>query len=253
VREPASPSAWPAGSVRTAVVWDVLSGLLAEQDRDGRGLDVLDVGGGSGVFAVPLAAAGHRLTVVDPSPDSLAALSRRAAEHGLSQRVVARQGDVDELPALGLGTSFHLVLCHSVLEIVDDPERALSVVAACLRPGGHLSLLVANRCAAVLARALAGRSDEAVRCAADPAGRWGPSDAMRRRFDRAALAELVAGCGLELVQLHGVRVLADLVPASATESEPGAAEAFLQLERELSGREPFRDLATQLHVLARTT
>ena len=53
----------------------------------------LDVGGGTGGFAVPLAELGHRVTVVDPSPDALAALQRRAAEAGVADRVRAVQGD----------------------------------------------------------------------------------------------------------------------------------------------------------------
>ncbi|MCW2615031.1 MAG: hypothetical protein JWN08_2025, partial [Frankiales bacterium] len=48
----------PAGSARTAVVWEVLSAVLAEADPGGAGLDVLDAGGGTGGFAVPLARAG---------------------------------------------------------------------------------------------------------------------------------------------------------------------------------------------------
>ena len=39
-------------------------------------------------------------------------------------------------------------------------------------------------------------------------------------------------------------------PFLALDTEPGAAAALLALERSLSDRLPFRDLATQLHVLA---
>ena len=56
---------------------------------DGRGRragDVLDIGGGTGGFAVRVAELGHRVTVVDPSPDALAALDRRAAESGVADR-----------------------------------------------------------------------------------------------------------------------------------------------------------------------
>ena len=60
---------------RTAVLWAALRAVL---DADGP-RDVLDVGGGTGGFAVPIAELGHRVTVVDPSPDALAALERRAA------------------------------------------------------------------------------------------------------------------------------------------------------------------------------
>ena len=243
-------SGGPATSARTAVVWEVLSVVLAEADPDGRGLAVVDAGGGTGGFAVPLAEAGHRVTVVDPSPDSLAALQRRAAERGLTDRVAGLQGDLSDLPSLVEPGSADLVLCHSVLEVVDDPVAALAAVAGCLRPGGRLSLLVANRDAAVLARALAGHPDEAAHALTDPAGRWGAADGAVRRWTPAQLADLVTGAGLVTEQVHGVRTVADLVPSAVLDTEPGAAAALLALERALSDRPPFRDLATQLHVLA---
>jgi S-adenosylmethionine-dependent methyltransferase len=245
-----APPAGPADHPRTAVVWEVLSAVLAEADRSGAGLDVLDAGGGTGGFAVPLAEAGHRVVVVDPSPDSLAALQRRAAERGLGDRVVGLQGDLAELPALVPAAGADLVLCHSVLEVVDDPAEALVTLAGVLRPAGRLSLLVANRAAAVLARALAGRPDEAARALSDPAGRWGAADGVARRFTPEGLAELVRAAGLVVEQVHGVRVVADLVPSAVLDAEPGAAAALLALERALSDRPPFRDVATQLHVLA---
>jgi len=231
-------------------VWEVLSAVLAEADPERRGLDVLDAGGGTGGFAVPLARAGHRVTVVDPSPDSLAALQRRAAEGGLSDRVLGLQGDLSDLPGLVPAASVDLLLCHSVLEVVDDPIEALVGLAGVLRDGGRLSLLVANRSAVVLARALAGRPDEAARVLTDPDGRWGPADGVRRRFSSEGITALVTDAGLVVEQLHGVRVVADLVPSAVLDTEPGAAAALLALERALSDRLPFRDVATQLHLLA---
>lgn len=243
------PRTGPAGNVRTAVVWEVLSAVLAEEDPHGRGLVVVDAGGGTGGFAVPLAEAGHRVTVVDPSPDSLAALQRRAAERGL--HVAALQGDLGDLPQLVEADSADLVLCHSVLEVVEDTATALAAVAATLRRGGRLSLLVANRDAAVLARALAGRPDEAAHVLTDPAGRWGRADGIARRWTPAGIIAQVAATGLEVEQVHGVRTVSDLVPSAVLDTEPGATAALLALERMLSDRSPFRDLATQLHVLAR--
>jgi S-adenosylmethionine-dependent methyltransferase len=245
----------PGASPRTVVVWEVLQAVLAElgqgQDPDRPGLDVVDAGGGTGGIAVPLAHAGHRVTVVDPSPDALAALSRRAAERGLADRVVAVQGDLADLAGLFGPGSLDLVLCHSVLEVVDDPATCLDQVATTLRPGGRLSLLVAGRDAAVLARALAGRPDEAAHVLTDPRGRWGPTDPASRRWTPAALQDLVAGAGLVVEQVHGVRTVADLVPSAVQESEPGMAAALVALERALADLLPFRDLATQLHLLAR--
>jgi SAM-dependent methyltransferase len=229
------------------VVWEVLSAVLAEQ---GAGLHVVDAGGGTGGFAVPLAEAGHRVTVVDPSPDSLAALQRRAAERGVDAQVTGVQGDLDDLPALVPDGSADLVLCHSVLEVVDDAGRALAAAGAALRSGGRLSLLVAGRDGAVLARAVAGHPDEAAHVLTDTDGRWGDADGTARRWSAPELTTLVEQAGLRVEQVHGVRVVADLVPSAVLDVEPAAAAALVALERALSTRPPFRDVAAQLHVLA---
>lgn len=228
------------------MVWEVLSAELARQG--GAPLTVVDVGGGTGGFAVPLAAAGHRVTVVDSSPDALAALTRRAADAGVAERVTAVQGDADLLAAVVATGSVDLVLCHSVLEMVDEPVEVLRAVATALRPEGAASVLVANRAAAVLGRAMTGHLDTAAALLEDPHGRADARDTLRRRFDIADVAALLSGAGLRLEEIHGVRVLADLIPAAVAEADPAA---LLELETRLSARPPYRDIAAQLHLLGR--
>ncbi|GAA1043077.1 hypothetical protein GCM10009557_70530 [Virgisporangium ochraceum] len=95
-----------------SVVWAV---LRPELDRADRPLAIVDVGGGTGGFAVPLARAGHRVTVVDASPDALAALTRRVAEDTgtvHSGGISAVQGDVDTLGDVVEPGTADLVLCH---------------------------------------------------------------------------------------------------------------------------------------------
>jgi len=236
-------------SARTAVVWQVLRRELDRAAGAGRStLQVLDVGGGTGGFAVPLARAGHAVTVVDASPDALAALTRRAAEAGVAERVRAVQGDADSLADLVEPGETDLVLCHSVLEVVDNPPDVAAALAATLRPGGAASVLVANRAAAVLARATSGQLDVALAALAEPDGRTGVRDTVRRRFDVESATALLAKVGLTVDEVHGVRVVADLVPGMLAEREQRALVAF---ELAVAGRTPYRDIATQLHLLAR--
>jgi SAM-dependent methyltransferase len=227
------------------VVWAV---LRAELDRTNRPLTVLDVGGGTGGFAVPLASAGHRVTVIDASPDALAALTRRAAEAGVADRVRAVQGDGDALADLVAPDSADLVLCHSLLEVVDDPVTVVKALAATLRPGGVASVLVANRVAAVLGRAVSGHLDIATALLTDPEGRAGGRDTLRRRFDLESAGALLADGGLVVEQTHGVRVVADLLPGAVLE---GQTEALLAFELAASELSPYREVATQLHLFAR--
>jgi SAM-dependent methyltransferase len=227
------------------VVWAV---LRAELDRASRPLTVLDVGGGTGGFAVPLATAGHRVTVIDASPDALAALTRRAAEAGVADRVRAVQGDGDALAGLVAPDSTDLVLCHSLLEVVDDPATVVKALAATLRPGGVASVLVANRVAAVLGRAVSGHLDVAAALLTDAEGRTGARDTLRRRFDLDAVTGLLEAGGLVVEQTHGVRVVADLLPGAVLE---GQTEALLAFELAASALSPYREIATQLHLFAR--
>src|SRR3954453_6717643 len=173
------------GSTRSAVVWSGLESVLHGDPRA-----VLDIGGGTGGLAGRVGLLGHRVTVVDPSPDALAALDRRAREHDVA--VTGRQGDLSSLLDVAGPDSADLVVCHGGLEVVEDPTDALATLARVVRPGGVLSLLVAQRYAAVVARAMAGHFQQALAMldATAPHGRAG------RRFTHDELAALVRDTGL---------------------------------------------------------
>ncbi|MER6203562.1 methyltransferase domain-containing protein [Streptomyces sp. NPDC001586] len=246
-----SDTSRPRASLRTAVVWEVLKEALDRRVKaTGRDvLDVLDTGGGTGKFAVPVARLGHRVTVVDPSPNALFGLERRVSEAGVADLVRGVQGDAQGLLDVVDRDAYDIVLCHGVLEYVDDPAEGVANAVAALRPGGTLSLLAAGLGGAVLARALAGHFTEARTALTDPAGRWGSGDPVPRRFTAEQLSELVGGSGLAVGAVHGVRIFADLVPGVLVDTEPGAVEALLRLEEAAAELPAFHAVATQLHVL----
>jgi SAM-dependent methyltransferase len=244
----------PRSAIRTVVVWETLEQMAAERVAgSGRAvLDVVDVGGGTGGLAVSMAQLGHRVTVVDPSPDALAALQRRVADAGVSELVASHQGDAGSLAAtVGRGVA-DLVLCHGVLEYVDDPAAAAIDALTVLRPAGLLSLLVAQRLGAVFARALSGRFAEARRLLDDPAGCAGEHDPQPRRFDQGAVLRLFAGHDVRVRAVHGVRLFTDLLPGALVDGDPEAAEALLELERAAGRHADHPELAAvaaQLHVV----
>ncbi|MEW9528004.1 methyltransferase domain-containing protein [Microbispora sp. NPDC049125] len=234
-------------ATRRTVVWEALRTVLSEraESTGRRTLDIVDAGGGTGGFAVPLAELGHVVTVVDPTPDSLAALERRAAETGVG--VKGLQGDAADLGELLEPGSADLVLCHSVLEYVEDPARALGAVRGILRPGGVVSLLAANSVAVALHRSLAGHFDEARRSLSDPDGRWGDRDPTPRRFSRETLSGLMEAAGFTVRDVHGVRIFADLVPGMLADGDP---DGLIALEQAAAAHPVLRDIATRLHVIA---
>jgi SAM-dependent methyltransferase len=262
---------------RSSLVWDVLGEVIAARAaQSGRTvLDVVDVGAGTGGLAVSIAGQGHRVTVVDPSPDALAAARWRAAETGVTLTDV--QGEAGDLPALvgepGTdGGGADLVICHSVLEYVDSPSTALAAIARVLRPGGTVSVLAANTVAAVLQRALAGKYAEARAMLPGPvssstvssstvssstvssstvSSSTGPAAAgttTARRFTLPELTALIEGAGLRVGEAHGIRIFSSLLPGAG--ADPAAAEALRELEEAAATCPPLRDIATRLHVLA---
>lgn len=235
-------------AARTAVIWEALAPVLGSGAADAP-LDVIDIGGGTGGLAVRIAGLGHRVRVVEPSPDALAALARRADEAGVE--VAAEQGDLSSLLDVVGADSADLVLCHGVLEVVADPAAALATLRQALRPEGTLSLLVAQRHAAVIARAMAGQFTHA-RALLDAVEPVAPSSRAGHRFTHEEISTLLRDAGFEQVSTHGVRVFADLVSGSLLDLEPGAAAALVELEHAVSERPEYLPLAAQMHVVARS-
>ncbi|HEX7160988.1 MAG TPA: methyltransferase domain-containing protein [Trebonia sp.] len=251
---------------RSSLVWDVLAEVIAARAaQSGRAaLDIVDVGAGTGGFAVGIAGLGHRVTVVDPSPDALAAARWRAGEAGVTLTEV--QGEAVDLPALvgepgAAGaradeTGADLVICHNVLGYVDSPPAALAAIARVLRPGGTVSVLAANTVAAVLQRALAGKYAEARAMLPGPSGaaqaapagtgQAGAASAVRR-FTLPELTALIEGAGLRVGEAHGIRIFSSLLPGAG--ADPATAEALRELEEAAATCPPLRDIAARLHVL----
>jgi S-adenosylmethionine-dependent methyltransferase len=228
-------------SVTDALLTELVTGLLREW-KSNSGLDdyaVTDLGGGTGTFAIALAEAGRRVTVVDPNLDALASLQRRTAERGLDQRLRGVQGDASDLVQLVGPASTDVMICHRTLEVVDDPADALRAMAQVVRPGGVLSLVVPQRRAAVLTQAIQGHLGAALQAIDDPS-----------RFDLAELEAMITDSGFRVEQADGLSALAHHVPAAALETEPGLLDQLYELETRVSQDPAFRAIAPWVHVFA---
>jgi S-adenosylmethionine-dependent methyltransferase len=231
-------------SVAQTLALDLLTDQLTrwreeQQRHEASWADVVDLGGGTGGLAAHLAALGFRVTVVDPSPDALASLERRAADAGLTRSLVGRQGDAGDLVGLiGEGTA-DVALCHRVLDVVDVPEEALTALARVLRTGGVLSLLVPQRHAVVLTQALSGHVAHALRTWRDKA-----------RFSYDEVITMVSQAGFEVVAAHGIGAIAEHVPEALVEGDVRTYEDLAQLDRAVSQDPAFRALAPVVHVFA---
>jgi len=99
---------------------------------------VLDIGTGTGAYAIPLAKRGYTVTAVDLSPKLLEVCQKRVAEEGLEDKVAFLVADARDLSDVA-GNTFDAVLLmgplyHLVLE--EDRKTALKEAFNRLTPGG---------------------------------------------------------------------------------------------------------------------
>lgn len=212
---------------------------------------VLDVGGGSGTRAVPLALRGCAVTVIDSSVNALAILHRRAADAGVADLVVGIQADADRLETVIDAGAADLVLCHHVLEEVDDPAAVLGGVVGAVRPGGAVSVFVAGRLGAVLSQTLAGRFESARQLLVGGVGRTGIADPLPGRLDADQVRALLESAGLTVESVMGVGVLTGLVSGAVREAAPGGDAELAALEAAAARHPDLLRIAADLHVVAR--
>lgn len=103
-------------------------------------LDILDVGTGTGFFAVLLAEQGHHVQGIDITPAMLEEAAELAAERHLD--IVFRQMDAQNLSYED--DSFDVVISRNLTWTLPNPEQAYKEWHRVLRPGGVLLNFDAN-------------------------------------------------------------------------------------------------------------
>jgi S-adenosylmethionine-dependent methyltransferase len=205
---------------------------------------VLDVGGGTGAFAVPLAARGYEVTVLDPATEWLDLAGRNAAAAGVALTLV--EGTVQDLVRSHAGAKFDAILCHTVLLYLADSVDALTKLGGLAHPGTILSVLEKNREGLAVRPGLAGDHAEAIRVLDDPfaAGRLG---IVNRARSAGEVRSLLLRAGWRADGWIGVRLFSDMALTLDEQTHP----LLLELDRRAGRREPYRRVARLIHLLAR--
>jgi len=125
---------------RLAAVYDALDPdrsdleVYAEIVRDVRARRVLDVGCGTGTFAIMLAATGVQVTGVDPDRASLDVARGKSG----AERVTWIEGDATTLPPMQVDLATMTANVAQVFLTLAELEATLHGIRAALRPGGWL-------------------------------------------------------------------------------------------------------------------
>lgn len=147
---------------------------------EGGSLDILDVGTGTGFFAVLLAQQGHRVEGIDLTPAMLEEARRLAKQRNLD--IAFREMDAQNLAYPG--GSFDVVISRNLTWTLPDPERAYAEWFRVLKPGGVLLNFDADYAFHVRSHSTQNR-----KVAPDsPYGHVGMTDALQQENDAITLS-----------------------------------------------------------------
>jgi len=245
-------TATPLGALRTNLALHYLQLHIATLPR-ATSLDVLDAGGGTGSYALPLAEQGHRVCLLDFSGEMLDVARAKGERLGPSvlERLEFRRAAVDDVSRLFPPDRFDIVLCHTLLEYVPDPNDVLRGLSSVLRSGGLASVLFVTPHADALRWAL-GRADMemALRALDHPV-----SSADLFGLDRLAMApdvvrKSMAEAGLVAVAEYGVRIFADHLPVEKL-ADPAFFARLWELESAAGGLDPYRQIGRYRQIIGR--
>jgi S-adenosylmethionine-dependent methyltransferase len=240
----------PEGQLRLDLAFANLQDFLPQATRS---LLALDLGGGTGAIAVRLARLGLHVTLLDASEPMLDFAKRAAREAGVTERIALKHGDAAQFANLFHAESFDVILCHNILEYLDDPSAVLRSAARALRnPYSIISVLVRNQAGEVLKAAIKDGDLDATEH--NLTAEWGHESLYGGRvrlFTVETLQAMLLESSLAVTAERGVRVISDYLPPSVPRNHE--YERIFELERKLGRRPEFAAVARYSHCLAHRT
>jgi S-adenosylmethionine-dependent methyltransferase len=217
-------------------------------------LHILDAGGGNGFDSIPLAEQGHSVHIVDYSTGMLAEASHHAAMLKAQERVSLRCADVRNIPDLFPDQQFDLVLCHNVLQYVDDVAALLKSLIVLLKTGGLISVVSINRYSIPYHTAfLHGNLTDALAQLDARSMKGSIFDTTLINYCADEVSDMLKSIGCVVEQDYGIRCICDYWGDNERKSDPTVFEQIERLELALTDKHPYKLLARYFQVIASKT
>jgi phosphoribosylformimino-5-aminoimidazole carboxamide ribotide isomerase len=215
-------------------------------------LRILDAGGGNGLDSLRLARMNHHVDLIDISRQMLNDASVNAALAGVGDRLSTHAVDIFDIADEFAENEFDIVLCHNVIQFVDEVKSVLEGLYRVLKPGGLLSLISTNQYSLPYQAAFLEQDLDKAFELLDPSDQYNVVfDIQAHEFRPDEVIEWLSSIGLNLEKHYGIRCLYNYWGTNELKQGSAVHEKLKRLEIELTERHPYNLTARQFQLIAR--
>lgn len=226
-------------SITELTAWErLLKRILWEQLGDIKDKKILDFGSGEGIMADHYAA-NNRVVAVEPSEDML---KNAWKDHEYTQIV----GGIADLAQMQ-DESFDMIICHNVLEYIDDKAAVINELARLLKKGGQMSVVKHNRAGRVMQMAVLLDDMDKANDLLDGKNSTASKFGAIRYYEDKDIEEW--NNNLKIVDTHGIRTFWDLQQNQEKHDTEEWQMQMMQLEMRVSRMDQYREIAFFHHLL----
>lgn len=219
--------------------WDrLLKRIVWRQIGDLSNKKVLDFGSGEGITACHYAK-DNEVIAIEPWDEML----KNAWLDNEYRQII---GDVNRLKDYP-DESFDYIICHNVLEYIDDKKSAIQELARVLKKGGKMSLVKHNRPGRVMQMAVLLDDFEKANDLLDGKNSASSKFGAIRYYDDTDITDWAPN--LLLDKCLGIRTFFDLQQNQDKHSDEGWQEKMSDLEMRVSDIPEYRDIAFFHHLI----
>jgi len=204
-------------------------------------MDVLDLGGGTGMMSLEFAKRGHNVTVLDMSQDALDIAKERLRVFSNTQYILSDLTHATEQRSV----KYDFIICHAVLEWLSQPLLAVLNMRHLLTPNGQMSLTFFNHDAKVFSNVLYANFDYVERgLPSKNTVRLNPHNAQK---PKEVLSWLNDSAEFTVKKSRGIRCFHDYM-SDKTKIDAMYQQLF-DMEVKYSDAEPYKWLGKYFHIM----
>ena len=212
--------------------------IIWEQLGNPEGKKILDFGSGEGITANHFAGK-NNVTAIEPSEEML---SDAWKDYEYTQIV----GDVNALSLFKDGT-FDIIVCHNVLEYIDDKETVVKALARVLKKDGIISIAKHNRTGRVMQMAVLLDDFEKANALLDGGNSTASKFGAIRYYEDEDILKWEPG--LNISEVFGIRTFWDLQQNQEKHSDKEWQDKMMKLEMRVAQIPAYREIAFFHHLI----